>query len=279
MQTTLKEVVNYGLDVGSVVLNLNDYIGTDIEINFEGKIFCVFCGKLMNKSFAGGSCYQCMQSLPQNDMCQMKPELCHFHRGTCRDSAWGEAHCFKPHKVYLARSSGVKVGITREDPTETRWMDQGAIEGMVIAEVPDRYISGLVETSIAQHIQDKTDFRKMLRGEISEENLMEVYESIVDCIPMQYQKHLLADLVPVKLAYPLANPPDKIKPLSLDKQTSLKGKLIGIKGQYLVFEEFVFNVRAHSGYEVTFTGEPSGGYQRGDKKEDDEPMNLFDFMV
>ena len=123
MQTTLKEVVNYGLDVGSVVLNLNDYIGTNIEINFEGKIFCVFCGKLMNKSFAGRSCYQCMQSLPQNDMCQMKPELCHFHRGTCRDSAWGEAYCFKPHKVYLARSPGVKVGITREDPTETRWMD------------------------------------------------------------------------------------------------------------------------------------------------------------
>jgi hypothetical protein len=278
MSTTLKEVVEYGLDVGEETLALNNYIGTEIEIKFDGKIHCVFCGKMMNKSYAGGSCYQCMQTLPQNDMCQMKPELCHFKRGTCRDSEWGEKHCFTPHKVYLARSSGIKVGITREIPTETRWMDQGAVEGMVIAEVPDRHTSGLVETAIAQHIQDKTDFRKMLRGEISEEDLMEVYENIVDSVPMQYQQHLLADLTSVVIKYPLGKHPEKIKPLSLDKQSEIKAKLEGIKGQYLIFEDFVFNMRAHSGYEVTFQGAPTGGFDASKQPEDEEPMNLFDLM-
>lgn len=277
MSTSLNEVVDYGLDVDGQVIKLNDYIGTEIEIKHEGNIFCVFCGKSMTKSYAGGSCYKCLQTLPQNDMCQMKPELCHYQRGTCRDSKWGEANCFTAHKVYLARSSGVKVGITREVPTETRWMDQGAIEGMVIAEVPNRHVSGLVEVAIAQHIQDKTDFRKMLRGEISEEDLMEVYENIVDHVPMQYQKYLVADLNPVKIDYPLAKPPEKVKPVGLDKQSEIKGKLLGIKGQYLVFEEFVFNVRAHTGYQVTFKGEAKGGFDASEK-EDDEPMNLFDFM-
>lgn len=278
MKTTLGEVVEYSLDVDSETLSLNQFIGTEIGFQFDGKIFCVNCNKMINKSYAGGSCYQCLQSLPQNDMCMVKPELCHYERGTCRDPKWGEEHCFSPHKVYLARSSGVKVGITRENPTETRWMDQGAIEGMVIAIVPDRHTSGLVETSIAQHIQDKTDFRKMLRGETSSEELMEVYENIVDYVPMQYQKHLVTDLKSIFINYPLANHPEKVKPTSLDKQSEIKGKLMGIKGQYLVFEDFVFNVRAHSGYEVVITGEPTGGYDASEKKEDDEPMNLFDLM-
>lgn len=280
MSTSLQEVVEYTLPLDSgEVISINDYIGGELHFNYLQQIHCVFCGKTTAKSYGGGSCYQCLQALPQNDMCQMKPELCHIDRGTCRDSEWGKKFCQSPHKVYLARSSSIKVGITRENPTETRWMDQGAIEGVVIAEVPDRKSSGMIETALAQHIHDKTDFRKMLRGEIADTPLQEVYEEIVDHVPLSYQQYLVDELKPLHIAYPLAEHPEKVKTISLDKQENIGGKLLGIKGQYLIFEDFCFNIRAHSGYFVEISGEKGPGFQ-GKKEEpkDEEPMTLFDFM-
>jgi hypothetical protein len=280
MTTSLEEVVHYSLEVepGNIV-SLNDYIGGELHIQFLNEIHCVFCGKITPKSYGGGSCYSCLQALPQNDMCQVKPELCHLDRGTCRDADWGRKHCCSPHKVYLARSSGVKVGITREEPTSTRWMDQGAVEGMVIAIVPDRKSSGMVETAIAQHIADKTDFRKMLRGDITDTDLQEVYEDIADHVPLAYQSFLVDDPKPIRIAYPLAENPEKIKTKSLDKTPEISGTLKGIKGQYLIFEDFVFNVRAHTGYSVEMHGKKGPGYQAPEPKvEPDEPMTLFDFM-
>lgn len=276
MTTSLGEVVEYSLPLGNgEILDMNSHIGGKIEIQFLGTIHCVFCGKNTPKSYGGGSCYQCLQSLPQNDMCQMKPELCHLDRGTCRDAEWGRAHCQKPHVVYLARSSAVKVGITRENPTETRWMDQGAIEGMVIAEVPDRKTSGMIESALSQHMDDKTDFRKMLRGEIAEDDLEEVFQEMVDHVPAHYQSFLLEERNSKKIAYPLNDHPEKIKTLSLDKVEKVGGTLIGIKGQYLIFEDGVFNVRGHTGYDVKIEGEVGPGFQAS---ESEEPVNLFDLM-
>jgi hypothetical protein len=276
MTTSLGEVVEYSLSLGEgEVLDLNAHIGGRVEIEFQGTIHCVFCGKLTPKSYGGGSCYQCLQSLPQNDMCQMKPELCHLDRGTCRDADWGRSHCETPHVVYLARSSAVKVGITRENPTETRWMDQGAIEGMVIAEVPDRKTSGMIETALSQHMADKTDFRKMLRGEIADDDLEEVFQEMVDHVPPHFQSLLLEERVSKKIAYPLNSHPAKIKTLSLDKMEKVGGSLVGIKGQYLIFEEGVFNVRGHTGYDVKIEVEEGTGFQAS---ESEEPVNLFDLM-
>jgi hypothetical protein len=279
MSTTLNEVVDYHLPFGEdEKIHLNTFIGGEIHIKFMGEIHCIFCSALTSKTYSGGACYNCLQRLPQTDMCQVKPELCHYDRGTCRDSAWGEQHCFQPHVVYLARSSAVKVGITRENPPERRWMDQGAVEGMVIARVPDRKTSGLLETAIAEHIDDKTDFRKMLRGEIVDTPLMDVYENIVDHVPMSLQDHLVDDLEPKGIAYPLAKSPEKIKTTSLDKQSEVGGKLMGIKGQYLVFEDFVFNCRAHSGYDVSISGTEGEGFIPPEPKEDEGPVNLFDLL-
>jgi hypothetical protein len=280
MNTAFGDIVDYSLELDSgEKIALNSFIEGEISISFLGEIHCQFCGKMTPKSYGGGSCYQCLQSLPQNDMCQVKPELCHIDHGTCRDAEWGKKFCQSPHKVYLARSSGVKVGITRENPTETRWMDQGAIEGMVIAEVPDRRTSGMIETALAQHIADKTDFRKMLRGEVVETDLIEVFEDIIDHVPLKYQSHLVDEPSPISIAYPLAEHPEKIKTQSLDKNEHVEGKLKGIKGQYLIFEDFVFNMRAHTGYLVNISGTEGTGFKATQKEEkDDEPMNLFDFM-
>lgn len=278
MKTQLSEVVHYELLTDEGTIFLNEWIGTNIKIIFDGIIQCLNCDKIINKSYAGGHCFQCMQSLPQTDMCMVKPELCHYSRGTCRDEAWGEKHCFKEHSVYLARSSAIKVGITSENPPETRWMDQGAVEAMVIAKVPDRKTSGLVETAISAHIDDKTDFRKMLRGEIVEDSLEDTYQKIVDTVPEQLRTHLVTERQSVELHYPLSTHPEKIKTVNLDKQPEIEAELMGIKGQYLIFRDFVFNVRAHGGYKVKIEGEKNPDLPGYATKAEEKEPSLFDFF-
>ena len=48
--------------------------------------------------------------------------------------------------------------------------------------------------------------------------------------------------------------PEKVKSLKLDKVKVIESKLVGIKGQYLIFEDGVMNVRSQSGYRVTMEG-------------------------
>ena len=105
-----------------------------------------------------------MQKLAQCDICIVRPEKCHYHEGTCREPDWADDHCMQPHIVYLANSSGVKVGITRHTQIPTRWIDQGASQALQIFRVPHRYLSGLVEVALKEHVSDRTDWRRMLKG-------------------------------------------------------------------------------------------------------------------
>ena len=164
MRTRAGPCVEYVLPVGDVLIDLNLLLGQTVRLDFGGRIFCVACGRQTNRSFNRGYCYPCFQGLAQCDLCIVKPELCHYDRGTCREPAWGETHCMQPHYVYLANSSGVKVGITRRTQIPTRWMDQGATQALLIAYVPSRHRAGLVEVLLKRHVSDRTDWRRMLKG-------------------------------------------------------------------------------------------------------------------
>src|SRR5690606_38712899 len=91
--------------------------------------------------------------------------------GTCREPLWAELNCHQPHVVYLANSSGLKVGITRGTQVPTRWVDQGAVQALPIIGVQTRLQSGLVETLLKQHVADRTNWRAMLKGGIAEIDL------------------------------------------------------------------------------------------------------------
>ena len=138
--TAETHLVNYTLNLdGEGVLPLNGLVGSEIRLDFWGNIYCVACGRKIAKTFNRGYCYSCFMSLPECDSCMVQPEKCHFHLGTCRDSAWGEQHCFQKHTLYLARSSSVKIGITRSIQQIHRWMDQGAVEALVIGFFENRF--------------------------------------------------------------------------------------------------------------------------------------------
>ena len=57
----------------------------------------------------------------------------------------------------------------------------------------------------------------------------------------------------VTIRYPVLSFPDKITSLSIDKTPSVSGILQGIKGQYLLLDSGVMNVRKFGGYEVSIT--------------------------
>ncbi len=153
------ENVQYHLPVGDELVDLSPYIGKNITLTHTGNIFCSSCGKKTKKSYSQGHCFVCMKKLASCDMCIMKPETCHFDQGTCREPQWGEDNCMVDHFVYLSNTSSLKVGITRHTQIPTRWIDQGATQGLPILKVKSRLISGLIEVELAKHIADKTNWR------------------------------------------------------------------------------------------------------------------------
>ena len=156
------QAAQYSLLIGDKKIPLNPLLGTHISLEYTGIINCVNCGRKTKKSFNQGHCFPCMKKLASCDSCIVKPELCHYHEGTCREPEWGERFCFQPHVVYLSNASGLKVGITRNTQMPTRWLDQGAIQALPILEVDSRQQSGFVEVLFKNEVSDRTNWRAML---------------------------------------------------------------------------------------------------------------------
>lgn len=244
--------VHYELKVDEHTISLNEHLGKEMEIQFLDELTCQFCGRKTKKFYGGNSaCFPCFKKLPDNDICIIKPELCHFHKGTCRDGSFGEHHCMSSHIVYLALSSDIKVGITRKNNHIRRWIDQGAVQALPIMEVPTRKDAGEAEVFLAQYIQDKTDWRKMLKNEINDANLYQTRKELIRKLPEHFHQYVLPEMEIYHFSYPQIEIPDKIRSLSFKKQQTISGRLIGIKAQYLLFDTGVFQVRKHTGYKVS----------------------------
>ena len=233
-------------------VDLNLLIGKDISLKHTGNKYCIDTDKKVKKLYHQGYSWESFITLPECDSCIFKPELCHYSHGTCRDPKWGEDNCFQPHIVYIAQSSDVKVGITRKKNVPTRWMDQGAYKAIPLLEVKDRKTSGMVEIEIAKELGDKTNWRKMLKNDIEEVDLLKVRDKVLKKFSkvIEQNKAEVLDVKEYMFEYPVEQYPEKVKSLNFEKTPEIKGKLVGIKGQYLIFEHGVINIRRHQGYEI-----------------------------
>lgn len=266
-QLDSNNIVQYQLPLAAIDENseqqsitLNPLIGKKLTLTFHGKIACKHCGKTTKKSYSQGFCYPCMIKLAQCDMCIMKPETCHHHEGTCREPEWGVQHCMVDHYVYLSNTSALKVGITRHTQIPTRWIDQGATQALPIFKVSTRLQSGLVETALAEFIGDKTNWRAMLKGSNEALDLKaqakilvpKIAQSLAD-ITLKFGddavKLLNEDVV--EITYPVSQYLTKISSFNFDKTPTVSGVLLGIKGQYLIFEQGVINMRKFSSYQIS----------------------------
>jgi hypothetical protein len=263
MQVQLDQQVQYWLPLDDHRQPLNPLLDQPIRLEYLGDIHCIHCGRRSKKSFSQGYCYPCFTQLPQCDTCIMSPEKCHYHQGTCRDSAWGDQYCFTDHYVYLANSSGVKVGITRGSQVPTRWIDQGATQALPIFRVKSRYQAGLIEDCLREHIADRTHWQKMLKGNSDPVDLAEIRDSLMaqaeeglSSLEQQYglvALQRLYDQSVVDINFPVLQFPQKVKSFNLDKQPVVEGVLQGIKGQYLILDTGVINIRKYTAYNVQFS--------------------------
>lgn len=267
MESELGDPVTYRLPIGEERLAISTLLGESFQLRHTGNIFCVHCNRKTKKSFSQGHCYPCFKKLASCDLCIVKPEQCHFSQGTCREPEWGEKFCNDFHTVYLANSSGLKVGITRNSQVPTRWIDQGASQALPIFRVATRHLSGLVEVILAKKVADKTNWRAMLKGEPEAIDLPNRRDSLLsecqaelaaleETLGAQLQSGPLErlDEPVVEISYPVQQYPTKVSSLNFDKTPEIGGKLLGIKGQYLIFDSGVINIRKFTAYEIELIG-------------------------
>ena len=252
METKLAKPVEYELPIGDELVYMNNLIGKYIVFKWEKEIYCVACGRKTSKSFAQGFCYPCFLSAPETSECILRPELCQTQDGIARDMDWAENPCLHDHFVYLAISSGVKVGVTRSAQIPTRWIDQGAWQAIRLAQTPNRYTAGLIEVVLKQHISDRTQWQRMLKNQLIEGvDLKEKKKEMIAHLAPELQNYESEDNEITEITYPVTEYPEKVKSLSFDKLEEITGRLWGIKGQYLIFDDgTVLNMRKHTGYLV-----------------------------
>jgi hypothetical protein len=250
MQTEFSNPIQYYLVFENSFLSLNQLLDKSLEINFVG-YQCLNCGK-KKKIFRQGFCYDCFMSSASAGDWIMKPELSTAHLDIeDRDLEYEKRVQLQPHIVYLALSSEVKVGVTRQTQVPTRWIDQGAVQAIPIVEVPNRYLAGITEVALKNHYADKTNWQKMLKNEVPVTNLFEEKSKLKQWLPEETKPYFIEEDHLYQMDFPVQTYPLKVTSLNLDKTPNFSGKVVGIKGQYLIFEDgTVFNVRTYEGFVV-----------------------------
>ena len=249
------EPITYQIPIDDKLLPISDFLNKTIKIDFLQEIYCIECDKKINKTFAQGYCYPCFIQSPNTSECILRPELCRAHKGEARDMEWSKEHCLKEHYVYLSLTAGAKIGVTRATQIPTRWIDQGAVKALKFAKTTNRYEAGCIELEMKKHISDRTAWQRMLKNEIDDTiDLYQLKEKLVDLLDDKYRNFILDDEYIETFSYPHVSFPEKVKSLNLLKINSVEGRLIAIKGQYLLFDDNnVLNIRKHTGFKISIT--------------------------
>lgn len=253
MQTEIGTPIQYYLIFESDFLNVNQVLDKELKINFI-KHQCLNCDN-DRPIFRQGFCKSCFFEIPSAGDWIMRPELSTAHLDQeDRNLDYEKKVQLQPHIVYLANSSNVKVGVTRKTQVPTRWIDQGAHEAIEIVEVPNRYLAGITEVALKEHVGDKTNWRKMVTNAVVDEDLTEWRNKLKQFIPKEAAAYFIEHNNETNLDFPVLKYPEKVKSLNLDKTPNFEGVLKGIKGQYLIFDDnTVFNVRGNEGNYVGIT--------------------------
>ena len=190
MFTENNEVIQYYLDLESDFINVNQLLNRELDLKFL-KYSCMNCHS-DKEIYRQGFCKSCFFETPSAGDWIMRPELSTAHLGKeDRDLDYEKSVQLQPHIVYLANSSNVKVGVTRKQQVPTRWIDQGAHEAIEIVEVPNRYLAGITEVALKNHVADKTNWRKMLKNDIEKADLKEWQNKLRPFIPEEAREFFI----------------------------------------------------------------------------------------
>lgn len=239
--------IRYELSFTDQTEPINPWIGHKLRLEFLGEKKCVACGRKVKKLYQGGYCFPCVTTLAETDLCIVKPHECHFHLGTCRDEDFGKAYCMVPHYVYLAVSSQAKVGLTRKGREFTRWVDQGAHQAVIFAQLGTRKLAGDLEMEIAKNMPDKTNWRHLVQGITTDVDLLDLAMVTKEKLPESMQAYVLPEFALHTFTYPVM---EGVAPKAISvnlENNPIESVLLGIRGQYLLFEQGAINVKKHAG--------------------------------
>jgi len=248
MKVELKDDVNYYLDFKNDLLHMNSLIGKKIKLKHIG-FECLNC-QSNQVIYRQGFCKNCFFEIPSTAEWIMKPELSKAHLGVEeRDLVFEKQVQLKPHILYLAFSSSIKVGVTRKTQVPYRWIDQGAIKAIQILELPNRYLAGISEVELKKFYADKTNWREMLKLNGNNIDLEKERIKALEFIPEEAKQFIKDNsFSTLNIKYPVTRYPVKPKSLNIVKENKFQGELCGIKGQYLIFsDDTVFNIRSNEG--------------------------------
>ena len=247
MITELGTPIRYFLNLDNDFIEINQFLDRTLKLEFAGTM-CLNCND-SKPIFRQGFCKSCFFESPSVGDWVMRPELSKAHLGEeDRDLEYEKRVQLQPHWVYLALSSHLKVGVTRQSQVPTRWIDQGAHEAVGILEVPNRYLAGIAEVSLKAHFSDKTNWRKMLQNDYEDVTWDQAIDQAYACLPEELKQYQIGGQNLTNITFPVLQYPEKVKSLNLEKENSYTGILKGIKGQYLLFEDqTVYNIRSNEG--------------------------------
>ena len=245
-------MVRYSLLLSDEAVEMDALVGNELAVRFTGELTCVSCGKRVKKFYGQGFCFPCLRDAPEASECIVRPELCRAHLGEGRDAQWEKDHHHQEHFVYLSQTGGIKVGVTRSTQIPVRWIDQGAVAAVIIARVPYRHLAGLIEVQLRKVFADKTVWRAMLKPVTPDLGALgQARKKAMEALAYELGAYALPDETPQVITYPVKGFPEKIASVNLERVGEVGGRLAGIKGQYLIWEDGrVLNVRNHSGYHV-----------------------------
>ena len=113
------------------------------------------------------------------------------------------------------------------------------------------YAIYLAETLVQEGINPKTDL-KLKIGHFGAEPWSEQIRKRIEKEFGKSEIELL-DEKQINIEFPVENYPEKVKSLNFDKTPEVEGVLQGIKGQYLILDIGVLNIRKFGGYLVEFS--------------------------
>lgn len=126
--------------------------------------------------------------------------------------------------------------------------------------VATRQQSGFVEDLFRSQVADRTNWRALLKGDAAPVDLVAVREQLFESCAQGLQQlqerfglqavQPLQGVEPVEIRYPVEQYPSKIVSFNLDKDPIVEGTLMGIKGQYLIFDTGVINIRKYTAYQL-----------------------------
>ena len=100
----------------------------------------------------------------------------------------------------------------------------------------------------------------MLRGEVEAVDLAQHAHRLLEQCSSEIKElqdkfgfnaiSILNGVEPVEIKYPVVQYPEKIISLNFDKTPIVEGTLLGIKGQYLILDVGVINIRRSTGYNI-----------------------------